>query len=872
MRFCVSGREASGTMPLVRTFSLARLALAATFLATPGVLLAGVWDSTYAQAPLSLEPNQGQTDPVVDFIARGRGYSVFLTATGLVLSLQTKSTPAPPTVLRVELAGARASHAEGLDEQAGKSHYFLGNDPAKWRTNIPHFARVKYPGVYPGIDLVWYGNHGRLEYDFQLAAGADPRRIEFVFEGSDKIRIEPGGDLVVRVADHEFHHLRPVVYQQTEVGRRFISGRYVRRAERAVGFEVSGYDPRKPIVIDPVLAFSTFLGGDGQDSGHAVALDAGGNAYVTSATTSLDFPTRNPYQGANAGASDVSITKLDPTGTIMLYSTYLGGSGTENDFRAGVNASGIAVDAAGNAYVTGRTASPDFPVVNALQASFRGGDYDAFVAKLSPDGGALLYSTYLGGAASDSGNGIASDPAGNVYVVGGTRSDDYPITAGAFQQFPGGQLDAYVTKIDPTQSGAASLVYSTYLGGLGIDRGTSVVVDSAGNAYVTGRTESPDFPTQNPFQSVYGGGADAFVAKLNASGTALAYSTFLGGSGLDVGNGIALDSAGNVYVTGETASGTFPTQNAFQASHGGSSDAFVVGLNASGSALVYGTYLGGAGSDRGNSLAVDPTGKIYVVGDTTSVNFPLLSALQGQNAGGKDAFVAELDPGQAGAASLVYSSYLGGAGDDAGLGITVDSSGEAWITGETGSADWPTANPLQAVFGGGPSDAFVARIARGSGSPEFVVSGDPSSRTIMPESTATYTVTVTPSGGFRGSIDLSISGLPANSSAVFAPATVLIVDASPQSSTLTVSTEASLPPGTFPLTVTGTGATVQHTATVSLVISNSRHGGSRRHENHCCRDRDHGDRCPAGCRPRVRHTESRDLQRHDDDHAKIPKQ
>ena len=298
----------------------------------------------------------------------------------------------------------------------------------------------------------------------------------------------------------------------------------------------------------------------------------------------------------------------------------------------------------------------------------------------------------------------------------------------------------------------------------------------------------------------------------------------------------------------------------------------MVGLNASGSALVYGTYLGGAGSDRGNSLAVDPTGKIYVVGDTTSVNFPLLSPLQGQNAGGKDAFVAELDPGQAGAASLVYSSYLGGAGDDAGLGITVDSSGEAWITGETGSADWPTANPLQAVFGGGPSDAFVARIARGSGSPEFVVSGDPSSRTIMPESTATYTVTVTPSGGFRGSIDLSISGLPANSSAVFAPTTVLIVDASPQSSTLTVSTEASLPPGTFPLTVTGTGATVQHTATVSLVISNSRHGGSRRHENHCCRDRDHGDRCPAGCRPRVRHTESRDLQRHDDDHAKIPKQ
>src|SRR5204863_424202 len=356
MRFWVSGREASGTMPLVRTFSLARLALAATFLATPGVLLAGVWDSTYAQAPLSLEPNQGQTDPVVDFIARGRGYSVFRTAKWLVLSLQTKSTPAPPTVLRVELAGARASHAEGLDEQAGKSHYFLGNDPAKWRTNIPHFARVKYPGVYPGIDLVWYGNHGRLEYDFQLAAGADPRLIAFVFEGSDKIRIEPGGDLVVRVADHEFHHLRPVVYQQTEVGRRFISGRYVRRAERAVGFEVSGYDPRKPIVIDPVLAFSTFLGGD------------------------------------------------------------------------------------------------------------------------------LLYSTYLGGAASDSGNGIASDPAGNVYVVGGTRSDDYPITAGAFQQFPGGQLDAYVTKIDPTQSGAASLVYSTYLGGLGIDRGTGVAVDSDGNA------------------------------------------------------------------------------------------------------------------------------------------------------------------------------------------------------------------------------------------------------------------------------------------------------------------------------------------------------------------------------------------------------
>jgi uncharacterized repeat protein (TIGR01451 family) len=516
------------------------------------------------------------------------------------------------------------------------------------------------------------------------------------------------------------------------------------------------------------------------------------------------------------------VTKLDPTGAV-IFSTYLGGSGNENDFRPGVESSGIAVDPAGNVYLAGRTSSLDFPVVNAVLPSYGGGDYDGFVAKLSADGTILLYSTYLGGEASDSANGIAIDSSGAVYVTGGTRSiNDFPITAGAFQGFSNGQLEVFVTKIDPTRQGAASLIYSTYLGGQGIDRGSAIAVDSSGNAYAVGRTDSPDFPTRNPYQAFYKGAADAFVAVLNATGTDLVYSTFLGGSGLDVANGVAVDALGNVYVTGETASPDFPIAQGYQTTNQGGSDGFVAQLDPTGAVLVYATYLGGRALDRGTGIALDASGTIAITGETASANFPAVNAFQAALAGGKDAFVARLDPSRQGAASLLYSSFLGGSADDGAYGIALNSAGEAWVVGQTASAaDFPTLNGVQPTFGGGPSDAFVARVSNSTPPPDYGVSANPASLTVASGGTASYSVTVSPVGGFTGNVDLTLTGLPASTSASFNPPTVAIIDANPQTSTLTLSTSASTPPGTFPLTVTATSNPFQHIATVTLVVTSA---------------------------------------------------
>jgi len=608
-------------------------------------------------------------------------------------------------VLSLRLAGANpAPHVEGLEPLPAKSHYFLGRDPAKWRTNIPRYARVRYRDVYPGGDMAFHGDHGRLEYDFLVAPGGEGSRIQLELNGADALRIDDNGDLVVRVGDGEMRQVRPLVYQDWPDGRHFLAGRYVMRSARAVGFEVDRYRPDLTLVIDPVLAYSSFLGGSDTDVGHAVAVDANDNVYLTGETISTDFPTVNPEQPFNAGGADAFVTKLDKTGTVELFSSYLGGSGQESDFHAGVESSGVAVDSAGNVYLAGRTNSIDFPVAHALFSSYRGGDEDGFVAKLSADGSTLLYSTYLGGAENDSANGIAVDSAGNMYVTGGTKSAlDFPISPGAFQPVSGGATDAFIVKIDPTQTGAASLLYASFLGGSGTDRGTAVAVDSSGNAYVTGLTYTSDstFPTVNPFQSTSGGSGDAFVAVVNPNATGLIYSTFLGGSGLDAGNSIVVDAVGNVYVAGETASPNFPgTANGFQPTNAGSSDAFVAQLDPTGTVLVYATYLGGSGFDRGTGVAVTAAGKLWVTGETSSANFPLLNAFQGSLGGGKDAFVAELDPAQQGAASLLHSSFLGGAADDMAFGIAVNSSGDAWLVGQTSSAtSFPIAGGVQAAYG-----------------------------------------------------------------------------------------------------------------------------------------------------------------------------
>jgi uncharacterized repeat protein (TIGR01451 family) len=788
-----------------------------------------------AQLPLSFEPNRGQANGVVKFLSHGSGYTLFFTRDEAVFT--TSSQGGPASALGMKVVGSNpAPQITALDKAPGISNYFIGNDARNWRTAVPHYAKIKYREIYPGVDLVYYGTRRQLEFDFVVGPGADPERIRVRFSGTTKTEIDAGGDLLVRVERAEMRFRKPVVYQAAAddgASRDFVDGQYVLTSEHEIAFRVAGYDRQRTLVIDPVLSYSTFLGAGNFDSGNGIAVDSAGSAYVTGETASTDFPVAGAYQGSNAGTSDVFVTKLDPTGTTLVYSTYLGGSLADRG-------NSIAVDAGGNACITGRTnsavspidGSGGFPLSHPWNSQLLG-DYDAFVAKLSADGSALLFSTYFGGSGNDEGAGIAVDSSGMIYVTGGAgalSADDFPTTQGAFQRlYGGGMNDAFVAKFDPTQSGPGALVYSTFLGGGDKERGNSIAVDSAGNAYVTGRTGSSDFPLSNPLQSSYGGGFyDAFVTELSADATNLIYSTFLGNVGTDQAYGIAVDSAGNAYVAGVTDSSTFPTINAYQPMIAGSTDAFVAEISAGGGALLYSTYFGGSGADLASGLALDASGTISITGRTASQSsFPTTQdAIQPTYGGGPhDAFVAKLNTAQSGQASLVYSSYLGGGGDEdvpspgvAGNpsgAIAVDLSGNAYVTGNTTSGDFRTVNPYQAT-NLGAIDAFVTVIGNAT-TPDYAVSVTPASVTVPAGSAVTYTVTVTPVAGFTGTVSLVVGGAPPDAVASFDPSSVVITNATAQTSTLTVNTATST--GTFPLTITGTVGALQHASMVNLVIT-----------------------------------------------------
>ncbi|HEX7154398.1 MAG TPA: SBBP repeat-containing protein [Thermoanaerobaculia bacterium] len=649
--------------------------------------------AAYGRLPMHFEPNHGQTDARVRFVARGAGYAFFVTDSESVAVLQKRGSA--PAVLRMQLLGANHQpHIAGAAPFAGKSHYFLGRDPSQWRTHVPHFGQVRLSGVYDGIDAVYYGNQGELEYDFVVAPGSDPRQIRVRFDGAERIDLDANGDLVLQLAAGEVRQRAPFVYQERDGSRHAVPSRYRRLGAREFGFRLGAYDRALPLVIDPVLAWSTYLGGSGVDAAHDLAVDSGRNVYLTGSTGSTNFPTANALQAANAGAEDAFVAKLNPAGTALVYSTYLGGSLFDSGHE-------IVVDPAGNAYVAGRTESNDFPTANALQAAF-GGARDAFVAKLNPAGSALVYSTYLGGSNVDAAFGLAVDDTGSAYVTGDTFSANFP-TANALQAAHGGNLDAFVSKLNPAGS---ALVYSTYLGGSGGEQAGAIAVDGLRNAYVAGATSSTNFPTANALQASYaGGGLDAYVAKLNPAGTALVYSTYLGGSDLDSAFDLAVDGTGSAHVTGDTISTNFPTANALQAAKGGVYDAFAAKLNPAGNALVYSTYLGGSSNDHGFGIAVDAGGQAYLTGRTASADFPTANAMQPLNAGATDAFVTTLN---AAGTALVDSTYLGGTQADDARSIAIDATG-VYVAGLTNSSDFPTVNPLQASFGG-VQDAFVAKL------------------------------------------------------------------------------------------------------------------------------------------------------------------
>jgi hypothetical protein len=651
------------------------------------------------------ERNDGQVDPRVRFLSRGRNHTLFLTEDETVFAFAdgrpaTEATPPREHVFRMQFAGgSTAAAVRGLDPLPGRSHYLIGADPRNWHTDIPHYGQVLVQGVYPGVDLVYYGSGDHLEYDLILAPGADPARVAIRFGGARSLWIDGDGNLVAEVGKRRIRLEKPVVYQPQAGGRQLVAGRYVLRADGEAGVAVGPYDRSRALVIDPVIVYATFLGGDDADQGESIVLDASGHAYVTGTTNSATFPTTaGACQREKHAVGDVFITKLAADGSTVLYSTFLGGA-LHDQGRA------LAVNRDGEVFVTGTTASVDFPLQNAVQPAFGGGGGDVFVTKLNAQGSAALFSTYLGGRALDEGRGIAVDSAGDVYVTGETGSVDFR-TVGAYQSAFGGGTDAFVIKLPG--SGSPAPLYATFLGGRGADVGRSIAVDAADRVVMTGKTDSPDFPLRNPIQPVLGGRVDAFVTQFAVAGTGLVYSTYLGGAQSDAGSGIAVDSAGSVYVTGDTTSPDFPVAAALQPARAGAIDAFVVRIKPGGTAFAFATYLGGRDIDIGRSIAVDARGIAHVAGVTGSRDFPVREPIQGAVGGAMDAFVTRISPD---GSALLSSTYLGGSDVDYASGIAVDGTGGVAVSGQTASKDFPaTPQAFRRVFNGGSFDAFVVKM------------------------------------------------------------------------------------------------------------------------------------------------------------------
>ena len=760
---------------------------------------------SYGKLPLSFEANQGQTDARVKFLSRTSGYSLFLTEDEAVLTLRgskpdtnrakiagTAHAPLPGMiapkggVLRMKLRNANpVAKVTGVDELPGTSNYFIGNDPAKWRTRVPTYAKVKYEGIYSGINLIYYGNQRQLEYDFIVAPGADPHRIAFDVHGAKWIRRDQHGDLVLKMSGGEIRWHKPVVYQEKDGARQEIAARYAITTATRVGIELASYDPSLPLYIDPLI-YSTFLGGTNYlDAGSGIAVDSAGNAYVAGYTSVGNFPvTPGAFQTSfDSQNEDAFVTKISPDGSTLVYSTFLG-NGTWNW------SSGIAVDSFGDAYVVGGTFSTDFPTTpGAFRTTCADVDngqcvyWAVFVTEINPSGSALVYSTYLGDTGPVNQNfAIAVDSSGSAYVTGGTVLSDFPVTTGAFQTACNSCSDVYpyignafVTKLN---SSGSALIYSTYLGGSGGSDGSSIALDSADNAYVTG-SAGPGFPTTpGAFQTTCGNPGtcgNPFVTKINPSGSGLVYSTYLNPSagyfGIS-GNGIAVDSGGYAYVVGATNSPYFPTTpGAFQTIYVGSPcctpNAFVTKFNPTGSALVYSTYLGGTGGAAGNSIVVDSRGDAYVTG-SAGPGFPIKNWLQ-RPLGINSVFVTKFNPTGSG---LVYSTLLGGAPSTQpfvyGNGIAVDGAGNTYVTGTT----WPTNFPVTAdafqTSCSGTSCSFVTKLFVPTTTTTLVSSLNPS---IYGQS-ITWTAKVTTSGSIppTGEVNFtwgdSIGGAPLNASGV----------------------------------------------------------------------------------------------------------
>jgi Beta-propeller repeat len=775
--------------------------------------------ANYAALPLAFEQNQGQTDSQVKYLARGNGYVLFLTSNDAVFSLRSRSPESAASrvrrvnaknisghrsaqkdssaVVRMHLVGANSSaKVAAIDQLPGKSNYFLGNDPSKWRTDVPRYARVSYQGVYPGVDMTFHGAQRQFEFDFVVAPGANPAPIGLHLTGAQSLKTDDSGNLVVSSAAGDVLLHKPVAYQKENGQRQNVDAQFVLKADNQVSFALGNYDRARELVIDPSVsyAYSTYLGGSGDDEGFGTAVDGSDNAYITGQTASADFPVVAGGLSPNSllGVTNAFVTKIAVGGSSLVYSTYVGGTGSDSG-------NAIAVDSSGEAFVAGGTSSTDFPHTSgAFQTALGSVAGNGFVFELSSTGNALIYGTYLGGTGSDVVKAMAIDSSKNVYVVGRTSSSDFPVQS-PLQANLTGTSNGFVTKL---AAGGASLMFSTYLGGGTGDYASGVALDSSSNVYVTGGTSNGTFPTTaGAFQTKCGtdgncnGLSDAFVTVINAAGSGYVYSTFLGGSGIEAGAGIAVDASGNAYVTGSTTSTDFPLKSALQGTYGGDTDAFVTKLNAAGNALVYSTYLGGSQPDGGAYVAVDGGNNAYVTGQTESSPFPTSGATQTTLGGGNDAFVAEINS----AGALAFSTYLGGSLDEDGTvgneegAIAVDfTGGSIYVTGNTTSSDFPKQAPYPYAGGdanSGGSDAFVVKYTQVT----FNLTAAPPTA-VSPGSSATSGITLTAINGYSSSVNLtcSVSGggtpAPACSASSFSPASPVTPTSTGANTTLTITT------------------------------------------------------------------------------------
>ena len=653
---------------------------------------------TYGDLPIVFEP-AAVSSQKAGYVSRGRGYSLYLNNDGAVLAFRS-AAHVPHTV---SFQWQNTWQPRGVAEAptGGVSNYLNGNARGAWRTDVPHFARVRYTNLYRGIDVVYYGREGELEYDLIVHPGGKPEDIRMRVNG--KVRISDG-DLVLESGSGEVRHRKPYIYQVDGSRKVAVAGEYALFGPSEAGFKVTGrWDASKPLVIDPVIAYSVVYGGSSLDAGRAIAVDSSGNAYIAGYTLSADFTTVGaPASGLGlSGTADAFVMKLNAAGTQVLYATYLGGAAADIAY-------GIAVDSLGRMYIVGETNSPNFPAFAPLRTT-RTGPADAFLTRLNADGQTISYSTYIGGSSTERATAVAVDAAGNAYVTGLTLSSDVNgVPRATIDQ------DAFITKVNAT---GTAFDFTVYRGGSGEETSEGIALDSVGNIYIAGQTSSANL-TGTAFQPANGGGIDAFVNKSTNAG-ASTFWAYVGGSGTDAAHAIAVDTAANVYIAGDTTSTDFPVVNAYQATFGGgATDAFVAKIDTSGTTRLWSTFLGGTGQDTAQGIAVNSAQAVYVAGDTLSATFPILNSIKpALVAPNKEVFLTRFVP--AGTA-LTYSTLLGGGQAENTFGLAVDSSGSAYVTGATFSSEFHGTQNANQI-----GQAFIVKVTDSASAGDFDLSGGP---------------------------------------------------------------------------------------------------------------------------------------------------